>query len=294
MLHYHSSMDLELLSRVKRLALTALVSDDELMDLLVLKGGNALDLVYKIAERSSVDLDFSIRDSFEDTHLDSLEARIGELLTRAFGEEGYHAHDVKLTMRPRKMNPDVASFWGGYRIEFKIIASTHNALSRGNIDAVRRESLPIGPDMSTNFRIEISRFEHVPQVEPVYIDGYKVNVYTPTLIAIEKLRAICQQTEEYKLIVPSATTSARARDFFDIYTIVQHCQVDLLSPENRTLIGAVFTAKRVPLELLKNLESYRDFHFQDFMALRDTVMPGVELKEFDFYFDFVKDIAEQL
>jgi predicted nucleotidyltransferase component of viral defense system len=287
-------VDFELLSRVKRLALTALVSDDELMDTLVLKGGNALDLVYRIAERSSVDLDFSIRGSFDDTDLGSVEARVRELLTRAFADNGYHAHDVTLTRRPKNMDPAVASFWGGYRIEFKIIVSTHKTLARNNIDAVRRESLLIGPGKSTKFRIEISRFEHVPQVEPVYIDGYKVNVYTPTLIAIEKLRAICQQTEEYKLIVPSATISARARDFFDIYTIVQHCQIDLLSPENRELIGAVFTAKRVPLELLKNLESYRDFHFQDFMALRDTVMPGVELKEFDFYFDFVKDIAKQL
>jgi hypothetical protein len=34
--------------RIKSIALTALFSDDDLMEMLVLKGGNALNLIYKI------------------------------------------------------------------------------------------------------------------------------------------------------------------------------------------------------------------------------------------------------
>ncbi len=45
---------------IKMLTLRALVSDEELMYGLVLKGGNALELAYKITDRASKDVDFSI------------------------------------------------------------------------------------------------------------------------------------------------------------------------------------------------------------------------------------------
>ena len=41
------------------LTLRALISDEELMYGLVLKGGNALELAYKITDRASKDVDFS-------------------------------------------------------------------------------------------------------------------------------------------------------------------------------------------------------------------------------------------
>ena len=58
-------MDLKKLEEIKRLAIIAMFSDDVLMDTLVLKGGNALDIVYKIASRSSIDLDFSMEQDFD-------------------------------------------------------------------------------------------------------------------------------------------------------------------------------------------------------------------------------------
>lgn len=53
-------MDLRKIEQIKKLALIALFSDDDLMNTLVLKGGNALDLIYRVDNRASLDLDFSI------------------------------------------------------------------------------------------------------------------------------------------------------------------------------------------------------------------------------------------
>ena len=43
---------------IRRITIIALFSDDELIDQLVLKGGNALRLIHKISSRTSLDLDF--------------------------------------------------------------------------------------------------------------------------------------------------------------------------------------------------------------------------------------------
>lgn len=43
------------LNRLRKITIAALVSDDELSDQLVLKGGNAIDLFYGFATRSSMD-----------------------------------------------------------------------------------------------------------------------------------------------------------------------------------------------------------------------------------------------
>jgi len=45
------------IEEVRRRILIALYSDDELMDALVLKGGNALALIYKVGSRASLDMD---------------------------------------------------------------------------------------------------------------------------------------------------------------------------------------------------------------------------------------------
>lgn len=50
------------LKDIRRLVIIALFSDDELMEKFVLKGGNALDVVYNIGTRSSVNIDLSIPD----------------------------------------------------------------------------------------------------------------------------------------------------------------------------------------------------------------------------------------
>jgi hypothetical protein len=48
------------LADVRRLVIIAMFSDDVLFGKLVLKGGNAISLVYTYGARSSLDVDFSI------------------------------------------------------------------------------------------------------------------------------------------------------------------------------------------------------------------------------------------
>lgn len=287
-------MDWEILNQIKRIALKAIASDDDLMDRMILKGGSALDLIHKIAERSSIDLDFSIEDSFDDNNLSGMEDRLRKLLGVTFKENNYIVFDVKLRRHPGKIRPELESFWGGYKLTFKVIPLEKFLKYNGDIEKMRKDSTVVGMANSRTFSIDISRFEHCPLVEEVDLDGLTMKVYAPELIAMEKLRSICQQMDEYKTIVPTNKPSARARDFFDIFAIMRACDVDLLSSENRALLQAVFEAKRVPLEYLKNIEKYREFHRLDFNSVKDTLKPNVELEEYDVYFDFVKSICEEL
>ena len=53
-------------TRIRRVAITALFSDDMLMERFALKGGNALSLIYGFTMRSSLDLDLSMDRDFDD------------------------------------------------------------------------------------------------------------------------------------------------------------------------------------------------------------------------------------
>ena len=79
--------ELDFLKLVRRLVIVALFSDDELMERLVLKGGNLLDLAYGVSTRSSTDVDLSIDGDFGS--LDDLKDRVQRVLSITFGEHGY-------------------------------------------------------------------------------------------------------------------------------------------------------------------------------------------------------------
>lgn len=286
-------LDLKLLRRLRIIALQALVSNDSLMRDLVQKGGNALDLIYNISSRASFDLDFSIAKSFDDEELPKLENRMRILLERSFGENGYQCFDVKLAKRPSKMLKGLDDIWGGYKLEFKLMEKEHYEKVRIDHEQTRREAIFVGPKNINKMRIEISRYEHCPSEEHD-LEGYMIKVYSPSLIAVEKLRAICQQMDEYKSVIPSLTPSPRARDFFDIYTIADACELDLTDKCHREMVYAVFEAKRVPLSLIGLIKEYKEFHEPDFESVRATVAPGIELKSFDFYFSFVARVGDDL
>ena len=102
------------------------------------------------------------------------------------------------------------------------------------------------------------------------------------MIAIEKLRALCQQMPEYKQF---RHKRPRARDFYDIYCILTEGTINLGRDANLELARNIFAAKDVPLFLISNLAQYREFHRQDWPGVEDSV--SGDLQEFDFYFDFV-------
>lgn len=283
--------------KIKRLAVIAVFSDDELLEKLVLKGGNALDLIHRVTTRASVDLDFSMEQAFAPGDLDSIRQRIEHRLKQTFAPEGYTIIDVRLQEKPDQVSPEVANFWGGYALEFKLIATAKFAELDGDLEAVRRIAVPIGPRNRTRFDIDISKFECCAGKQARELDGYPgytIYVYTPQMIVCEKLRAICQQMPEYMKLVKKQHAAPRARDFLDIHDTVQEFHIDLRTDSNRELLRHMFGVKRVPLRLLGQIHEYRESHRQDWPAIEATVRVGVQLKPFDFYFNFVLNLCEQL
>jgi len=283
----------ERLERIKRQVVIAIFSDDYLMDQLVLKGGNAMDLVFDVGTRASVDIDLSMEGDFPPAERLKLHEKLETRLQEVFASDNLTVFDVTLEEKPDQITPDVASFWGGYDVTFKLIESDIFKKYENDLNALRWRSLKIGA--KGKFEIDISRYEYCARKQAVDMDGYQIFVYSPEMLAVEKLRAICQQMPEYGPVVKrSRAGSARARDFLDIHTLITHRSLVMTSRENLELVKLVFKAKRVPVELLAKIKDYREFHESDFQSVKDTVKPGVSVEEFEFYFNFVLRLAEQI
>jgi hypothetical protein len=109
------------------------------------------------------------------------------------------------------------------------------------------------------------------------------------MIAVEKLRAVCQQLPDYEI---KGQGKQRARDFYDIHLIETKGRIDLGSAENRSLLENIFQAKRVPVALLGKLESQRGFHREDWPAVVNAI--GKDDLGFDYYFDYTLRVVERL
>lgn len=285
--------ELERRERIKKLVIIAMFSDDALMERFVLKGGNALDIIHKVGTRASVDIDLSIDGDFDPDERYLLQSRIEKVLRETFRPEGYEVFDIRLDERPPGLTPDVKDFWGGYSVQFKLIELDRYAVLREDIEALRKHAVQLG--QGPKFLIDISKHEYTVGKVRVDLDGFAIFVYTPDMIACEKLRAICQQMPEYGPVVKRGRSgSARARDFIDIYSLLSERAVDLTTPENRELLASIFAAKRVKLSLLGLVGNYREFHRTNYDAVAATVKAGVKLKGFDFYFDFTLSMIKQL
>ncbi len=275
------------LEDVRRNILIALFSDDELMDALVLKGGNALALVYGVGSRASLDMDFSMKGAFDD--VDRVGKRISDSLKREFANAGYVVFDDKFEVKPSRRVADQPDWWGGYRVEFKLaLRATFDKFGH-DLEQLRRNSEILGPLQRRTYTIDISAHEFCEGKVQREIDDYVIYVYSLEMIAAEKLRAICQQMPEYKI---ARTPAPRARDFYDIYQTIASNEIDMLSEDNQAIIVAVFAAKGVPLSLLARIGDYRGFHSPDWPAVADSI--SGQKQPFDFYFDFVVDLATKL
>ncbi len=288
----NGTSETERIRRIKQLAIVAMFADDVLMQQLVLKGGNALDMVYHVASRASIDLDFSIEKDFDSPT--SMCSRIRKSLQRIFNEEGYKVFDITFNDRPEPHSPEAPPFWGGYTIEFKVIEEAkYNSLAQ-DLDSMRRSAQVIGPANRKKFTIQISKWEYCGLKRQVELNDYMVYVYSPEMIIFEKLRAICQQMPEYIQTIGSSHQTARARDFFDIYCVIGHFEIELTSTDNISLLKDVFAAKSVPLKLIERIRDYKEFHRPDFLSVESTVKPKVKLRSFDFYFQYVVDQCQKL
>lgn len=272
---------------VRRIAITALFSDDILFDKIVLKGGNALNLALGLSDRTSLDLDFSIENDFDD--VDDVRVRISAALERRFRAAGYVVFDFKFERKPNEPREGTSPRWGGYMISFKLMDQEKYEKLAGNIDAIRRDSLVLGPNQQRVFTIDLSKCEYVKGKKKVDLDDYAVYVYSSEMIAVEKLRAICQQMPEYTL---NRHPSPRARDFFDIHLVISKTGAELTSEENLELTRQIFAAKEVPLQLLEKIAEFREFHRSDWESVRNSTK--AQLEEFDYYFDFVVNLASSM
>ena len=272
---------------VRRLAITAVFSDDYFFDRVVLKGGNALAIVLGISGRTSLDLDFSIERDFENPA--EAAQRLEAALQHRFASVGMVVFDFSFI--PRPFTPrEGAPRWGGYIAEFKLLDEIRYEELGDNKEAHRRESMSISPYQQRKFTIELSKYEYTEGNITREIDNFDVRVYTPEMIALEKLRAICQQMPGYSM---NRTPSARARDFFDIYLVHTITGFRIGSLENKNLLRQIFAAKDVPLELLQLIAEQREFHRSDWDSVRLSISND-SLKDFDFYFDFVVEQVTSL
>ncbi|MGA2181481.1 MAG: nucleotidyl transferase AbiEii/AbiGii toxin family protein [Bryobacteraceae bacterium] len=273
---------------VRKLTITALFSDDLLYEQLVLKGGNGMSLVLGISPRASLDLDFSLEKDFE--NLPDIQDRMERALADRFASVGFVPLDVKLVPRPSNQSEESVSRWGGYRLEFKLIDEKGYRFVGPEKARLRREALVVGPKQMRVFTVDFSKWEYTAGKVRADLDDYAIYVYTPAMIALEKVRAICQQMEEY---APTGKTKCpRARDFFDIHTIVTKTGFRFDSAETPGLTKLIFAAKEVPLSLLGKIKDQREFHRVDWPSVRAAVVEPLE--EFDFYFEFVLREMEPL
>jgi predicted nucleotidyltransferase component of viral defense system len=285
-------MDLNLIEQLKRIAMIALVSDDTLMEALVLKGGNAMS-VHKVGYRASFDLDYSLEEEF-DEDVEDIKERMERSIKSTFKAYKYEVFDFDFVERPKALRSELKDFWGGYKVTFKI--ATHDLYEKfkDNADYLRKNAISLNSSSSKTFKIDISKHEYTTLKVPVDVEGYTVYVYPPQMIVFEKLRAICQQNDEYTEIIHTKTQRGRARDFYDIHTLLENFHIDVSSDEAKEFISNVFSIKRVPISYIKLIRQNSEKHRQDFASLRGTVDQTEELKEFDFYLEYVMSQFENL
>lgn len=224
---------------------------------------------------------------FSKEELRNIIVKIENSLKDTFSREGMAVFDVNLVEKPKRVDHQYKEFWGGYKIEFKVVPNSIFTKKVGDVDSLRRNATVVGPYEKKIFEIEISKFEYCTGKIAKEINGYTVYVYTTEMIVLEKIRSICQQNKEYKEIIKTHNPVARARDFFDIYILLENFPLDLNNKTTKELFKAIFSAKKVPLDFIYKIGDQREFHRTDFISVQNTVKSGVQLKEFDFYFDYV-------
>ncbi len=159
-----------------------------------------------------------------------------------------------------------------------------------DIKRLRVQSLPIDAgSQKRKFSIEISKFEYIENYKKLKYDGMNILVYSPLLLAIEKLRALFQQHPDYIYISNNAKRS-RSKDLYDIWTICDYYTIKLSG--HLDIVQEVFKAKQVSLELLNDLEAMRDLHRASWEDVELSV--GMEIQDFDFYFKYVNKYSKDL
>lgn len=290
-------ISLNTINKIKTIVATSLASDDDLMQLMILKGGNAISMGYGLSDRPSYDLDYSLEDDFEDFNV--ISDRIKELLLDGFHTRNLHLFDYNAVQKPMASKSNL-DFWGGYEISFKVIElDKFKEIGENESDARSKYALRLNETGSPVFSIDISKFEYIGEnKQKKKIGDIDIYMYLPELIVAEKIRALCQRIPEYTteiLLQKEKKPKARARDFYDIYIILEEFKFDFSSEEFKEMLKSVFKAKQVPLEYIKKIRSMYELHSEDFTSLKATTSESeLKSKDFDFFFTYFMERFESI
>lgn len=153
-------MNYEFIKTVKHLAVIAIASDDDLMEMLVLKGGSAIEMIYKVNNRASLDLDFSMEDGLNEEQIAEIGDKLYSTFSSTFEEYGYEVFDSKFMKKPKQeLSEEHRKFWGGYKFEFKLadkekyegIVTKTDKEAENLLNKKRREAYTLGKSNSTKF-----------------------------------------------------------------------------------------------------------------------------------------------
>ena len=277
--------------------LKAIYSDSDLKETLVLKGGNALKL-YNITDRSSQDLDFSIKESIR-YEKENEGKKLQDLISDAFQQVGFLVVGFEFIEKPKKRNKDLPPFWGGYKISFAIVDTEkyQDKIDLQDPDKMKELS-KYGENLENNSKkieIDLSYDEYVADKKSYDLEGTTIYLYSPLMLVYEKIRASCQQLEDYKLV----GNKTRARDLYDIYKILTNTrQTNLreavLDQCNFYILENIFKAKDVPLELMLKLDSKKSDLAEDYKTKVIPQISADEIEEFDYIFFYNKNLFENL
>lgn len=263
----------------------------DLAEDLVLKGGQALRIVEQVSDRFSTDLDFSVSDEIKQykiffEHLDNA-------LLEGFKSLGFHIFDFKYERRPEITKRGFPDTWKGWQYSFKII---ENEKSHLEIEKRRRESLrPIGAGGST-ITFDISEFEYCGSSQKLKIkDGVEIIAYSRPLLAVEKIRALCQKHKDYKY--GKEHHLPRARDYFDIEKLyaksLKKGEGDIFIKEAAKVLIPCFSKKEVDIEILDKIfeKDFLTVQENDWKSVTSTVK---DADSFEYYVEILKQVIERI
>lgn len=278
------------IDEVIQIVLSALYKKDIFKSTLFLKGGQALRLKEQIQDRFSSDIDFSTPGKIDAPEV-FFEKEMRSILYAAFQGEGLYLFDFVWERRPKVLGDGFPDHWGGYGASFKLIEDGKKTLP---LEQQRREALQPSGSASRKMQLDFSEYEYCKGAETIQVRSIGVQVYSRSMLVVEKLRAICQQHSGYSL----TKLSPRARDYYDIERlwnkVIQEGVDQTFLGECREIIVEVFGAKDVPLGLLDKI-------FEDgFLGLQKSTWSAVkssvsgDLQSFDYYVETLKQIVKKI
>jgi hypothetical protein len=274
------------IEEVLKEVIIAIYSSPRLARLLILKGGSAMRMFDNLSSRLSFDADFSLTAPIKKAT--PVRKEMQKCLSTQFGGHGFDLIDFKFDKKPKVVKEGFPEWWGGWACEFKLVSRRHRGKG---LDAKRRYALKPKPSPSPKISIDLSEHEYCGKRRIKTVAGSKIQAYSKEMLVLEKLRAVCQQHQEYPF---RQQRKNRARDFYDIYVLTVDANEEFIARCKRHVKG-VFGAKDVGLWLLRSLwddDDFVDEFRRGFELVKNTVSGNVE--HFDTYLEHVRFLIRDI